>query len=173
MPKWHRSYTRETQTAAHEQYSKCKLPHVQHLLGGERAAICQQHSMHLHAHNHVHCCMPMHAEIGPPGSHTPVCGASPRAEPRHAQNPTRQAITLSQIYMPEENSLQATSNHQPSDVPGLWLETPNTRHCVSIQALAPAISQWPTRLAHHRVQRIPMRRARTSIEYNATSTIQP
>ena len=41
MPKWHRSYTRETPTAAHEQYSKCKLPHVQLLLGGERAALCR------------------------------------------------------------------------------------------------------------------------------------
>ena len=40
----------------------------------------------------------------------------------------------------------------------------NTRHCVSAQALAPASNQWPTRLTHPRVQRIPMRRARASIE---------
>ena len=63
------------------------------------------------------------------------------------------------------------SNHQPSDELGLW-PCPNTRHCVSNHELAPASSQWPTRLAQPRVQRITMRRPRTSIETITTSRIQ-
>ena len=58
MPKWHRSYTKETQAAARKQYSKRKLPHVQLLLGGERATLCR---------HHVHMCivlrMPLHAAL--------------------------------------------------------------------------------------------------------------
>ena len=62
------------------------------------------------------------------------------------------------------------STHQPSDELGLW-SCPNTRHCVSNPMLATASNQWPTRLTRPRVQRIPMRRARTSIETIATSKI--
>ena len=87
MPKWHRSYTKETQTAVRKHYNKHRLPHVQ-LLGGERATLCR---------HHVHMCivlrMLLHAALWPARLTRPRVWLVPRAETRHAQNPTRQTIT--------------------------------------------------------------------------------
>ena len=50
MPKWHRCYTTETQTATRKQYSKRKPPHVQLLLGVEGQpyadTLCKQCASH-------------------------------------------------------------------------------------------------------------------------------
>ena len=48
---------------------------------------------------------------GPPGSHTPVCGASPRAEPRHAQNPNRRAK-----FMPSLLCLRGYASKPPATI---------------------------------------------------------
>ena len=48
---------------------------------------------------------------GPPSSHTPMCGASPRAEPRHAQNPKQQAK-----FMPSLLCLRGYASKPPATI---------------------------------------------------------